>query len=278
MTTSAPHARSTVQNSPAIPKPPEIGVSVVTGGIDRPYVFGLTMALVGQNIRLDVVGSDTLERPEMHTTAGLRFLNLQPDAPMGSNRARRALAVAAFYGRLLLYIVTSESKVFHILWNNKLQLLDRTLLMLFYKTCGKKLAFTAHNVNAGKRDNTDSCLNRLTLKIQYRLFDHIFVHTEPMKAELVSDFGVRESAVTVIPFGINNSVPDTVSPRRKPGEDSESERTNGRSCFSGVSGPYKGLEVLVDAFRQAACKGVDRLIIAGNPKAGSEEYLRKSGT
>ena len=81
--------------------------------------------------------------------------------------------------------------------------------MLYYKMLGKKIVLTAHNVNAGKRDANDSLLNRLTLGIQYRLADHIFVHTEQMKRELLDEFGVRERATTVIPFGINQSVPDT---------------------------------------------------------------------
>ena len=41
--------------------------------------------------------------------------------------------------------------------------------MLYYKLLGKQIVFTAHNVNAGKRDGNDSVLNRLSLKIQYRL-------------------------------------------------------------------------------------------------------------
>ena len=49
-----------------------------------------------------------------------------------------------------------------------------------------------HNVNAGIRDSNDSRLNRLTLRIQYRLADHIFVHTEQMKRELIEEYGVEE--------------------------------------------------------------------------------------
>ena len=36
--------------------------------------------------------------------------------------------------------------------------------MVFYRLLGKKIVFTAHNVNAGTRDATDSRLNRLTLE------------------------------------------------------------------------------------------------------------------
>src|SRR5205823_1718334 len=143
-----------------------------------------------------------------------------------------------------------------------------------YKVLGKKLVFTAHNVNTAKRDGNDSLLNRLTLKIQYRLVDHIFVHTEKMKAELFADCGIPESKVTVIPFGINNSVPDTdlsaAEARRRLGI-SESDKA---ILFFGAIRQYKGLEFLVDAFQRLAAKDKNyRLIIAGEPKRGTERYL-----
>ena len=119
------------------------------------------------------------------------------------------LRVLNYYGTLIRYAAKAEPKVFHILWNNKFEFFDRTLLMIYYKLIGKRLVFTAHNVNAGKRDSNDSWLNRLSLKTQYALSDHIFVHTKRMKAELSSDFGVPKSKVSVIPFGINNTVPNT---------------------------------------------------------------------
>ena len=57
--------------------------------------------------------------------------------------------------------------------------------MLYYKLLGKQIVFTAHNVNAGKRDSNDSWLNRVSLKSNTALSDHIFVHTEGMKTELI---------------------------------------------------------------------------------------------
>ena len=74
--------------------------------------------------------------------------------------------------------------------------------MVYYRLLGKKLVVTAHNVNAGKRDANDSWLNRLSLKIQYNLADHIFVHTKGMKNELVADFRIPSDKVSAIPFGI----------------------------------------------------------------------------
>ena len=178
-----------------------------------------------------------------------------------------------YYVRLIHYAAIARPKVFHILWNNKFQSFDRTLLMLYYKLLGRKIALTAHNVNARRRDSTDSPLNRLTLRIQYRLADHIFVHTEKMKSELLEEFGVRESAVTVIAYGINNAVPDT---KLTPDEAKQrlgigdGERT---ILFFGLIAPYKGLEDLVMAFERIVTRHLNyRLIIAGTPKKGCEKY------
>jgi glycosyltransferase involved in cell wall biosynthesis len=148
--------------------------------------------------------------------------------------------------------------------------------MLYYKMMGKKIALTVHNVNQARRDSNDSLLNHLTLGIQYRLADHLFVHTEKMKSELLDDFAVRGPAVTVIPFGINNAVPDTDlssdGAKRLLGiKDSEKA-----ILFFGRLRPYKGLEHLLAAYRQLVANHLDyRLIIAGEPKKGSESYLNE---
>ena len=244
----------------------EIKVGLLTGGIDWPYVFGLATELASKGVSLDIIGSDTLDRPELHALPRLNFLNLRGDRQSHVSLKEKVVRVLIYYARLIRYAWVAEPKIFHILWNNKFQLFDRTVLMLYYKLIGKKITLTAHNVNAGTRDANDSVLNHLSLGIQYRLADHIFVHTEKMKGELHQEFGVRKEAVTVIPFGINNSVPDTeLAP-------SEAKRRLGIGSgektilFFGAIRPYKGLEHLVAAFQQIAPKHEDyRLIIVGDP-------------
>lgn len=254
---------------------PEISVGLLTGGSDKPYVFGLAMALVSKGVCLDVIGSDAVDRPELHAPPKLNFLNLRGNQRPQVSLRKKVARVLIYYARLIRYTSIAKPKIFHILWNNRFQFFDRTLLMLYYKLMGKKIAFTAHNVNAGKRDANDSVLNRLSLKIQYQLADHIFVHTDKMKGELLEEFGVRKEAVTVIPFGINNSVPDTkltpAEAKRRLGIGS-GEKT---ILFFGRIRPYKGLEHLVVAFQQIAAKYEGyRLIIVGEPQKESEQYLR----
>ena len=259
---------------PLLPEP-TIDVALMTGGIDRPYAFGLAMALISKGVRLDVIGSDAVDSPEMHSTANLQFLNLQGEKRENVSVTKKVSRLLNYYRRLIAYASSCKPAVFHILWNNKLQHFDRTLLTMYYKLKGKKVVFTAHNVNAGKRDNNDSWLNRLTLKIQYHLLDHIFVHTEKMKAELLEDFGVRPEAVTVMRHPVNSVFPDTELTPAEAKKKLGLKPTDKAILFFGAIRPYKGLEYLVDAFHRLAAKSPEyRLIIAAEPKKGSEKYLQ----
>lgn len=258
----------------AAPPQVKIEVALLTGGQDKHYALGLAMALLSKGACLDFIGSDEVDSPELHTTSKLNFLNLRGNQRRDVNLGKKVSRVLIYYARLIRYASCAKPKVFHILWNNKFEIFDRTILMLYYKLCRKKIAFTAHNVNAGRRDSADSLLNRITLRTQYRLADHIFVHTERMKSELLEEFGVRERAITVIPYGINNVVPDTdLSPyeaKQRLGI-RDAERT---ILFFGAIAPYKGLDLLAAAFQRIVARNADyRLIIAGRPKGGCDKYL-----
>lgn len=244
----------------------EIAVAVLTGGSDKPYVFGLTNSLLSQGAMLDLIGSDELDVPELRDRPGVHFLNLRGDQRPNAGLFRKATRILLYYARLLRYAATATPEIFHVLWNNKFESFDRTLLMLIYRWAGKKTVLTVHNVNASKRDRRDTRWNRLTLRIQYRLAGHLFVHTEKMKRELTEEFGVPAARTTVVPFGINNAVPNTqltsVEAKRRL-RLSENQKV---ILFFGRITPYKGLEYLIGAFRDIAQKRHDyRLVIAGRP-------------
>ena len=117
-------------------------VAVLTGGGDRPYALGLAACLLEQGITFDFIGSDDLEEPALHQDPRVRFLNLRGDQRPDVSVVSKGVRVAKYYLRLLRYALTAEAQVFHILWNNKFELLDRTALMLFYKLMGKRIVFT----------------------------------------------------------------------------------------------------------------------------------------
>src|SRR5262245_28553705 len=130
----------------------EPSVAILTGGGDKPYALGLAATLIKQEVRFDFIGSDEVDGPELHCNPGVSFLNLRGDQRTDADVWTKTLRVLRYYLRLVRYAATARPRLFHILWNNKFELFDRTVLMLFYRLLGKKIVFTAHNVNAGKRD------------------------------------------------------------------------------------------------------------------------------
>lgn len=254
---------------------PEISVALLTAGIDKHYAYGLAAALGSRDAVMDVIGSDDLEGPELRGIPGATFLNLRGDQRPDAKIMVKFLRISRYYAKLVRYAASSEAKIFHVLWNNKFKTFDRTLLMLYYKFLGKKVVLTAHNINTEKRDAKDTRLNRLTLRIQYHLADHIFVHTEQMKSELTGDFGLPQNRVTVIPFGINNAVPQTELSSKEAKQRLDIRDTEKTILFFGRITPYKGLDLLVTALQKNFVARQDyRLIVAGRPMPGCEEYWR----
>ena len=206
--------------------------------------------------RADIVNSDKVS-----------LFNLRGDQNPQVSFVQKAFRVLLYYIRLIKYAARSDSKLFHIQWFNKFLLFDRTLLNLYYKFLGKRLVFTAHNIDEQQRDGNKNILNQLSLKILYNLVDHIFVHTIKMKEELIQDFNIKVNKVTVIPFGINNTLPRTHSTRADARNALGLQDYHKILLFFGNIAPYKGLEDLVTAAVHLRERDDSyRVIIAGQVK------------
>ena len=59
--------------------PHDIAVALLTGGSDKPYVFGLTTSLTAKGATLDLIGSDELDCSEYRNNPSVKFLNLRGD-------------------------------------------------------------------------------------------------------------------------------------------------------------------------------------------------------
>jgi D-inositol-3-phosphate glycosyltransferase len=248
-------------------------IALLTGGSDKPYALGLAGALAARGVQVDFVGSNELDCPEVHAIRDLRFLNLRGDQREDVPFRTKFSRIVLYYARLVRFAARARPTILHILWNNKFELFDRTVLMAYYRCLGNRVILTAHNVNMAARNGKDSWLNRTSLRIQYRLCHQVFVHTDAMKHQLVAEFAVPSDRVTVIPFGINDTIPKTGLTRAAARQQlgiGERERV---LLFFGQIAPYKGLEYLVEAIALLARRGERiRLLIAGKVKRGSEDY------
>lgn len=251
-------------------------VSLLTGGDDPHYAHGLARALLESGIQVEFVGSDRLDAPFLHDDPRVEFLNLRGDQTEEVPAWHKVGRILRYYARLLRHAVDSRARVFHVLWNNKFDFVDRVLLMAWYRLCGRRIVLTAHNVNVAARDGHDSAWNRATLRYQYRACSHIFVHTELMRAELVEHFGVDPARVSLIPFGLNDAVPVTSLSRAEARARLGFAHDDKVALAFGQIAPYKGVEFAVEALGLLGeSQPRLKLLVAGKVKQGQEAYWAK---
>ena len=254
-------------------------VSLHTGGQDKPYAIGLAAALASVGVGVDFIGSDEVNGPELHGVPEIRYLNLRGSQRRDASLPTKILRVLRYYARLVVYAVFAKPAIFHILWNNKLEIFDRIALTLYYRLLRRRVVLTAHNVNERKWNSEDFFFYRLSLRIQYFLAERIFVHTELMKQELMADFGVPAASILVIPFGMHNTLPAMEITAQQAREALGLDPHKKILLFFGYIKPYKGLEHLVEALGELRNRGEGyRLLIAGPLDRGDEYFqlIRKT--
>src|SRR5206468_2681019 len=111
----------------------EMAVALLTGGADEPYAYGLATGLISKGVALDLIANDELDGPEFHSKPGVNFLNLRGDQHPDASILRKGFRVLLYYAKLVRYALSARPRIFHILWNNKFEWFDRTLLMAYYK-------------------------------------------------------------------------------------------------------------------------------------------------
>lgn len=247
-------------------------ISLLTGNVDPHYQLDLLFGLVVTGLEVDFIGSDAMKDAPILRDRNVHFYNLRGNQNHEAPVSEKVLRILKYYIWLILYSIKTDSRVFHIQWENKFIFFDRTLLNIFYKLLGKKLVFTIHNVNAGVRDSNDTLLNRLSLKFKYKVADHIIVHTEKMKLQMIKDFKINEKKISVIPHGINTVIPQTGLTPAQARSKLQIDPNDKVLLFFGNIAPYKGLKILANALINLKRELTNfKLIIAGKA-TGNEAH------
>src|SRR5579872_5826881 len=113
----SPAKQAEVQNKGMLDLRSAIEVGLLTGCQDRPYAFGLAMALISKGVNLEIIGSDDIDSPELHATPNLRFLSFRGSQRNNANVADKLSKLLVYYAKLIRYAARSKPKILHILWN-----------------------------------------------------------------------------------------------------------------------------------------------------------------
>jgi D-inositol-3-phosphate glycosyltransferase len=248
-----------------------VRVSLLTGGKDPHYALGLLSGIVNKNICIDFIGNNEMGKADEIKNNAVKYYNLRGDQKALAPFIEKIIRVLRYYWKLMKYVPRTDSPLFHILWLNRFIYFDGTIVNLYYRLLGKKLVYTAHNVNIWERDGKANGLNRIFLNLLYRSMNHIIVHTEKMKAQLIEKYGVREGSVTVIPFGINRIIPKSGLSRSEARERLGLKDEKAILFFGNIA-PYKGLENLISGLARVRERYGDCKLIIGGMIKRCEEY------
>src|SRR5688500_4599030 len=86
-------------------------VGLLTGGDDRSYALGLTLALAHEGIHVEFIGSDQLDAPELHVDERIRFLNLRGDQTSDVGVLAKASRLTRYYLRLFRYALFARPRL-----------------------------------------------------------------------------------------------------------------------------------------------------------------------
>lgn len=249
-------------------------ISIFHNAGDFSYLYGLVNGLSKiKDISIDIIDSEQSIAPfkGLHQVKVFTFILPYKKT---LNIFYRIYRVFSPYVQNIIYAIKTDSKIFHIQWFNRIHWIDKLILINVYHLLNKKIVYTAHNVNTLARNNKDNAWNRFTLKYFYSKVDHIIVHNNKSKKELIEDFLVKEDKISVIKFGLN-----IFTPKKGLGKNEARSKLNlplnkKIILFFGAINVYKGIEYLLEAYLKIKSESDNfHLVIAGENR--DNEYFQK---
>jgi glycosyltransferase involved in cell wall biosynthesis len=230
------------------------------------YTIALARGLIKRGVLASVFSIGYDLDPECFTRAGMRndpgLLDLFSGRRIGAGGLRRVLKLAQGAVNLVALAVRLLFRRPDVIHVQQLRLVQaglplETWLLGFARMLGCRLVYTVHNLLP--HDTSDH--HRARYGQLYRRMDGFICHSNDARERLVEGFGADPARVWVIPHG-------PLFEGLAAGACTE----NGECIvlWQGFIRPYKGLEFLLDAWRELGRETAARLIIAGS---GEPEYL-----
>ena len=231
------------------------------------YLYGLVYGLSKiKDLELYVIGADR-SLNLLNRYPNVKFLNFRGSLNPNVTFTKKMIRNVKYYLKTTIFILSSDAKLVHIQWFNNYFLFESTFLIWLYKIFGKKIIYTAHNVNQGKRDNNNSKLQFLLLQGLYNRVDRIIVHNGFSKRELAHDFNISEDKISVNKLGINMQVPKNGINSDEARKFFSIENNKKVLLFLGGLNYYKGVDLLIESFNELIANDDQyMLIVAGESR------------
>ena len=228
-------------------------------GNDYAICLGNGLVSAGQPLSLVTV-TERLTSLE----ADFPLLKWAPTKKSGSSNYSKLRGYLGYLYKLFKYVRTNRHNkpVFHFQFFRVRRI--EPLFLRILRWAGARIVFTAHNILPHEQ-------SRLDMRIQQHLYSTchaIIVHSSYIKKELLKLFDVEESKVHVIPHGnFDHYLPEEIPSKEEARSKLDICMGEKVVLFFGYIRKYKGLDLLLDAFKKLVARGGNRpvrLLIAGD--------------
>ena len=225
--------------------PPQEAVVLISHGFQSHYELGVANGLAANGLPVVLLGSDTTLRERLNE--GVTLKNIRGSQDSRRPKWRKLTDMLGYHVKLLREAWRHRGSTFMIIGMLRpewlLGLLEAPLLRLL----SGRLTLTVHNVLPHDRHTR---LMKAVYWLIYRIPHALLVHTASTREALVEQFGIPAAKILLVPHGLNDAVtPLPVSPAEaKVGLGLPADART--LLFFGHVSPFKGVELLLDAFER----------------------------
>ena len=234
-------------------------IVLLSNGFQAEYELGFANGLASNGLEPLLVCSDKLLRERLHP--GVRTINLRGSQDSSRRRWEKVRNILRYWRETFRLVRRSDVAAVHVIG---LFTLPWTVVglaeALALRLASPRFVLTVHNLLPHGAHNA---FNRWCFRLLYRLPHRLIVHTERMRRRLEAEFGVAATRVVVMEHGIDRLV--SASPGAREWLSQRLDVPVGRPVvlFFGAVAPYKGLDILIDAFKRMPAGLGAVLVVAG---------------
>lgn len=233
---------------------------LLSHGFQAEYEIGFANGLATNGVPVTLVGSDNtlVER----AVAGVRVINLRGSQDSARTRMAKMFGIARYVVRYAAYLIAHRGEPVHLigLFSTRSSAFSLFEAWLTRLAAGPYM-LTVHDLLPHDQHNG---FNRMLYRLTYRAPDRFMTHTTRIARALARDFGVERECITVVEHGIDRFMPPDLHARAawRAGHGLGDDATV--ALFFGKVMRYKGIDLLLDAFRSAgASQPALHLVIVG---------------
>lgn len=243
------------------------------------YTAYLCRALLKEHVDLTVGSISYYLDPTCFSSRGIRlhpgFLNVVGKfrLPRLPRRILKLLESTLNLSALTMRFLISPPDIIHVQYLPML-MSPLPLDLWFIKLCrrrGSKIVLTVHDLLPHDTGET----HKRIFQDLYLMVDGIICHSDSIRTRLRAEFSVPEEKVSVIPHGpFFYDLPEPASEQTLQRFGLESGKL--LVLWQGIIFPYKGIDLLLDAWQQVEANSIDaRLLIVGTGAPEFAEQIRE---